>query len=599
MHVFSVRGARAGRVEPARDRADRRQLRARGDGGARLRSSSAPRSTRTSVVLYANSFGSFWGMQFAACDPRFTAVAATQASLCEKYIQTDLESPRWKQLMAFLTQAEDEAELDQIMRRHDHERLHGQTINAPLLLTVGEYDPRAPLDEVLPALRPADRARRAVGDGRPAPQLRDRRRTRAPGWAAASHSIVTDWLRDRLAGQAASPTPARSSTCDGKRAPTVRPQPRSAVVRGRSVMDAADRAWSDAGRLVSSRPTYETTSMTARRRRHGREVGHPRHAGGRGGRGRSGRRSWPTSCGSWWQADFDRHRSSFKTDPASAALLNATTRPRARLRRLLLRDERTPERDPAAPRSWPWPRHANLSGRDLIRAYAVGFEVAIMLTHTVNPDHYRHGWHGTGTRRRHRRGAAAAQPGGPARRADAQRALGRGRRRRPGCARTSAPTSSPTTPATPHVPASWRPSSRRAAMSVTTRSWRASGASSTSSRPGRDVIAAAGGRVRAPLEHPAARVSPPRCSRPAGRRTPRIGGVLELRERGLRAADVEHVDVALTDISHGNLQYPDPSSGLEAKFSLQYCVARALTAGVLGLDDFTDEAATRSAACAP
>lgn len=151
------------------------------------------------LVLYSNSFGSFWGMRLAACDPRFKAVAATQASLCEKYIQTDLESPRWKQLMAFLTQAKDETELDQIMRDMTMNGYMGK-IKAPTLMTVGEYDPRAPLDEMYPLFEqmtaPAELWVMAdqhhnfgIGGGK------------GPGWSAASHWIVTDWLRDRLQGK--------------------------------------------------------------------------------------------------------------------------------------------------------------------------------------------------------------------------------------------------------------------------------------------------------------------------------------------------------------------------------------------------------------
>ena len=89
-------------------------------------SSRALRSTRSEAVLYSNSFGSFWGMRIAATTPRFKAVAATQASICEKYIQTDLESPRWKQLMAFLTQCRVRGRARPGHARHDHGRLHGE-----------------------------------------------------------------------------------------------------------------------------------------------------------------------------------------------------------------------------------------------------------------------------------------------------------------------------------------------------------------------------------------------------------------------------------------------------------------------------------------
>jgi 2-methylcitrate dehydratase PrpD len=70
-----------------------------------------------------------------------------------------------------------------------------------------------------------------------------------------------------------------------------------------------------------------------------------------------------------------------------------------------------------------------------------------------------------------------------------------------------------------------------------------------------------------------------------------IGSILVLREaHGLRPEDIKQVDARVTDISYGNLQYPRPRTGLEGKFSMQYCLARALVDGWLGIDDFTDDA---------
>jgi pimeloyl-ACP methyl ester carboxylesterase len=149
------------------------------------------------VVTYATSFGSFWGLRLAAIDPRVKATVAVQASICEKYIQTDLESPRWKQLFAFLTKAANEEELDSIMRSMTMDGWMSR-ISSPTLLTVGEYDPRAPLKEIYPLFdqmtAPAEMWVMAdqhhsfdVGGG--------------PAWARASHGVLMDWLRDRLLGK--------------------------------------------------------------------------------------------------------------------------------------------------------------------------------------------------------------------------------------------------------------------------------------------------------------------------------------------------------------------------------------------------------------
>jgi pimeloyl-ACP methyl ester carboxylesterase len=149
------------------------------------------------IVTYATSFASFWGLRLAALDDRVKATVAVQASICEKYIQTDLESPRWKQLFAFLTDAEDEAELDSIMKAMTMDGLMGN-IGSPALLTVGEYDPRAPLKEMYPLF-----------DQMTAPAelwvMADQHHSFSVGggseWARASHGVMMDWLRDRLDGK--------------------------------------------------------------------------------------------------------------------------------------------------------------------------------------------------------------------------------------------------------------------------------------------------------------------------------------------------------------------------------------------------------------
>ncbi len=89
---------------------------------------------------------------------------------------------------------------------------------------------------------------------------------------------------------------------------------------------------------------------------------------------------------------------------------------------------------------------------------------------------------------------------------------------------------------------------------------------------------------------PWTRGSPPSSSRPAARAHAAIGGLLDLRERGLRAGDVEHLAVGVTDIAHANLQYPLPTTALEGKFSMSYCAARTLVEGRLTIDHFSDAA---------
>lgn len=197
MHVFSFDG-------PGQPESNLRGIKLTADNYERAATAvldelvKRPEVDADKIALYANSFGSFWGMRFAAHDDRLAAIAATQASLCDKYIHTDLESPRWKQLFAFLTQAENEDELDQIMRDMTMDG-YMERITAPALLTVGEYDPRAPLEDVYPLFDqltvPAELW--VMTDQHHNISLGDR--GGAP-WARSSHGFVVDWLRDRLDG---------------------------------------------------------------------------------------------------------------------------------------------------------------------------------------------------------------------------------------------------------------------------------------------------------------------------------------------------------------------------------------------------------------
>lgn len=62
------------------------------------------------------------------------------------------------------------------------------------------------------------------------------------------------------------------------------------------------------------------------------------------------------------------------------------------------------------------------------------------------------------------------------------------------------------------------------------------------------------------------------------------------RKHGFSAADVASIHVVVRLANYRNLPYSDPQNEMEARFSMQYCLARALTQPALGLADFTPEA---------
>jgi pimeloyl-ACP methyl ester carboxylesterase len=151
------------------------------------------------IGVYALSFGSFWGMRIAAKNRNIAAAAAPWASFVDKYYLMTEESPRYKQLFAYLTQSSSEAELDAVWQKMTMDGLMDK-ITCPTLIVAGEYDPRAPIDEVYRAF-----------DEMTAPAelwvLPDQhhngsitQKGRSSVWEADIHAFVCDWMRERFNG---------------------------------------------------------------------------------------------------------------------------------------------------------------------------------------------------------------------------------------------------------------------------------------------------------------------------------------------------------------------------------------------------------------
>lgn len=69
-----------------------------------------------------------------------------------------------------------------------------------------------------------------------------------------------------------------------------------------------------------------------------------------------------------------------------------------------------------------------------------------------------------------------------------------------------------------------------------------------------------------------------------------IDAALELRQKyQLRVEDIEEIECKTSPAVPQALIYHRPQTGLEAKFSLEYCVNRALLDGKVSLDDFRDD----------
>ena len=151
------------------------------------------------IGVYALSFGSHWGMRIAAKDHSIAAVAAPWASYVDKYYLLNEESPRYKQLFAYLSQASSEEEVDKLVAGMTMEGLMDK-IQCPTLLTTGEYDPRAPVEEVL---RLFDQMKAPAELWLMSDQFHNGSVTgaaRSAVWEADIHSFVCDWLRERFNG---------------------------------------------------------------------------------------------------------------------------------------------------------------------------------------------------------------------------------------------------------------------------------------------------------------------------------------------------------------------------------------------------------------
>jgi 2-methylcitrate dehydratase PrpD len=78
---------------------------------------------------------------------------------------------------------------------------------------------------------------------------------------------------------------------------------------------------------------------------------------------------------------------------------------------------------------------------------------------------------------------------------------------------------------------------------------------------------------------------------------PAIDAALEVRKaEGVKADDIEHIDIGATRYTYDKLSYHVPNTGLEGKVSIEYAVAKALIDGRVMMDAFTDEAVQAPAA---
>lgn len=236
--------------------------------------------------------------------------------------------------------------------------------------------------------------------------------------------------------------------------------------------------------------------------------------------------------------------------------------------------------------------HTDASGRDAIAAYAAGFETMYGLVAPMSRSHYERGWHATGTIGTFGAAAAAASLLG----LDAEatrRALSIAASMPAGLRRNFGTHTKPM-----HAGGAAR--SGVTAARLAARGFTADAAAIEGEGGFFDLYGAADGLDRAAVVSPGdpwglieegvTAKKFPSC----GATHSSIEGAAALaNEHDLDPAAVASVEVEVAPFAADALAGSRPETGLEAKFSMAYCVAAAITRDRVGLADFENDAVGR------
>ncbi len=231
------------------------------------------------------------------------------------------------------------------------------------------------------------------------------------------------------------------------------------------------------------------------------------------------------------------------------------------------------------------------SGRDLLTAYLAGVEVECKIAEAISPRHYEDGFHSTGTCGTVGAAAVAAKIGGLNLEATL-RTLGIAASQAAGLRENFGTMTKP-------FHAGRAAESGIVAADLATLGWTA--ADQILEAP-RGFFHAAGGGFNADAIHqklgnpwtfhsPGVSIKP----YPSGSLThPAMTEMARLmREHGIRADQVERVDVGTNRNMPNALIHHQPTTALQAKFSMEFCMAVLLLYSTAGLSEFTDDVPNR------
>jgi 2-methylcitrate dehydratase PrpD len=233
------------------------------------------------------------------------------------------------------------------------------------------------------------------------------------------------------------------------------------------------------------------------------------------------------------------------------------------------------------------------SGRDCVDGYLVGFEIMARLAEAVNPSHYQNGWHTTLTL------------GAPAVAVACGRLLGLDRRRMQAALSLSTSMSSGskrqfgtmTKPIHAGLAAKngilaalLAAEGITAAEEILEGPWSFRGLMGGDDAPGFGDRLARIGDPPAIIEY-GVWLKPYPCCASTHRA---VDALLNLRRKhGLDPTTVTAIEGIISEMAARNLMYESPKDPMEAKFSLNYCLASALVDGRLGPNAFAEEAVQR------
>ena len=230
------------------------------------------------------------------------------------------------------------------------------------------------------------------------------------------------------------------------------------------------------------------------------------------------------------------------------------------------------------------------SGREVLEAFIIGYEISTKLGLGMNPEHYGAGWHSTCTLGTLGAAAAAAHLRG----FDVEttrHALGIAASHASGVHANFGTMTKP-------LHAGLAPEAGLRAAELAAAGLTANTTILEAPRgflqvyaggdaPDPDEIAQSLGRPYS-LADPGMNMKPYPCCLSTH---PAVDALYDLvEEAGVTAADVARIEVSLLEISTQVLRYHAPQTGLEGKFSIEYCLARMLLDRDLRLETFTDEA---------